>query len=117
MSATELDRLLADDFREFGASGRTWTKPEIITSLTAAKDAPGTRRIVTEFRTQTLADGLVLVTYRCQRTSPGTSDTFSWRSSVWRRHGDDWQMVFHQGTPSIPDQPSSATDADLHSIE
>ncbi|PZP78368.1 MAG: DUF4440 domain-containing protein, partial [Stenotrophomonas maltophilia] len=21
------------------------------------------------------------------------------RSSLWRRHGDGWRMVFHQGTP------------------
>jgi glyoxylase I family protein len=88
--AARVDELLADDFVEFGASGRVWTKAAIIAAL---QDEPPTERRMSEFQAHPLAAGVVLVTYRVERE--GTSTL---RSSVWVREGDRWRMRFHQGT-------------------
>lgn len=116
-SAAELDRLLAADFVEFGASGRTWTKSQIIADLTTSDETPDVYRFTTDFETKILTDGLILATYRCVRSTPGAEDAYSWRSSIWRSTGDMWHMVFHQGTPSAPDLPDSSHELDRHSTE
>jgi hypothetical protein len=114
-SAADLDRLLADDFVEIGASGRTWTKHQIIADLTTSDETLDVSLVATDFRMRVLADGLVLATYRCVRSTSGGGDTFSWRSSIWRNTGTMWHMVFHQGTPSAPDRTNSSHDVDRDS--
>ncbi len=88
-SAESLDRLIADDFIEFGASGRTYTKPEIIAALLTDPSLGPATPIVKDFRSRVLAPNVVLATYRCGQ---------SLRSSVWRLDDNGWRMVFHQGT-------------------
>ena len=98
-SAAELDALLADDFLEFGSSGRIYDKPQVIAAL--PHEAPTTISL-TDFRTRALATNVVLVTYQAIRA--GTADTavaHSLRSSLWRFMDGRWQIVFHQGT-SLP---------------
>lgn len=86
-SAEQLGALLSDDFIEFGSSGRIYTKEQAIrvaqahASIEARPEEP---------RVKVLAPDAALVLYRAGR---------SLRSSVWRREGDRWRMVFHQGTP------------------
>ena len=93
-SAERLDQLIADDFVEFGASGRVYTKPEIIAALLADPFlGPGTP-IVKEFRSLVLAPDVVLATYRCGQ---------SLRSSLWRHDRTGWRMDFHQGTRTPSD--------------
>ncbi|MCH7669522.1 MAG: DUF4440 domain-containing protein [Acidobacteria bacterium] len=95
-----MQRLLADDFTEFGASGRVWTKQETIAHLVASTETSQATRTVSNFETNELADGLILVTYRCRHSSPDfDTDSYTVRSSIWRSKGETWQMVFHQGTP------------------
>jgi hypothetical protein len=89
-SDTELDRLIADDFIEFGASGNVYTKASIIAALNAQPALPSAIQIE-NFRTRVLASDVVLATYRFGA---------SLRSSLWRRETTDWKVVFHQGTPS-----------------
>jgi hypothetical protein len=88
-STDDLDRLLADDFVEFGSSGRAYTKAEIIAALLAGPSAGPGMPIMDEFRTLVLAPHVVLATYRFGH---------SLRSSLWRREVTGWRMVFHQGT-------------------
>jgi hypothetical protein len=90
--------LLADDFLEFGSSGRIFTKPQIIESL--QHEAP-IRVVLREFRTVALAPGVVLVTYRAVRQGGSEEQVaYSLRSSIWRRSEGRWQLMFHQGTLS-----------------
>lgn len=89
-----VDALLADDFFEFGSSGRVWTKRIIIERL--RDEAPIPRR-VSDFAARLLAPDVALVTYRVDRLEDGSSTL---RSSVWAREGDTWRMRFHQGTPA-----------------
>lgn len=82
--------LLADDFVEFGASGRTYSKASVVAALREDPGFDGPRTIC-DFVIRRLSPGVALATYRIQET--GTL-----RSSVWQRQGGRWRMVFHQGT-------------------
>ena len=97
-SAEEVSELLANEFIEFGSSGRIFDKQQIIASL---QMEPTVRRSLVDFKTWILAPAVVLVTYRAVRQ--GTSDEqpiYSLRSSIWKLIDGRWQMVFHQGTLS-----------------
>ena len=90
-SKAELKKLLADDFFEFGSSGRVLYKNEEI--------ADGGIGIVqmkmSDFEIHPLSDEIVLATYRIFNE---ISNQHSLRSSIWKKHVDGWKMVFHQGT-------------------
>jgi len=90
--------LLADEFVEFGSSGRVFDKQQIIDALRG--EATTTERSVLDFRTSVLAPGVVLATYRLARSDSGGVPESFLRSSIWKLIGERWQMVFHQGTAS-----------------
>ena len=92
---TALTTLLADDFREFGSSGRVYTRQQIIDAL-----ATESRRTITlsDPLCQQLAENVALLTYRSTRTIP-LPPTHALRSSLWIYRDNCWQMLFHQGTP------------------
>lgn len=95
-NAGKLSSLLADDFIEFGASGRVWDKASIIEAL--ADEAP-TSRALSEFNATQLAEDVVLLTYRSERIYEETGEVVrSLRSSIWCLRSEEWQMNFHQGT-------------------
>ncbi len=93
-SPAALAQLIADDFVEFGASGRIFDKAHIIAALPAESDTAYT---LSDFRTRRLSSTVVLATYRVTRSSAGETRR-SLRSSLWKLNGEQWQMVFHQGT-------------------
>jgi hypothetical protein len=64
-SPNVLANLLADDFVEFGSSGRVYNRLDIIVFL-AKEQGEGTGAQVTmsDFNVRMLSDGLALVTYR-----------------------------------------------------
>jgi hypothetical protein len=87
-SEQELDRLIADDFVEFGISGRVYSKRDVIAALTRDPTPhPGLQ--IDELRVVEVAPSVALATYRYGA---------SLRSSLWRRGATGWQVVFHQGT-------------------
>lgn len=95
-STADVGALLADDFVEFGSTGRTYDKAAILTML--AQETPA-RITLSDFKACQLAEGAVLVTYRAERHSgSGKPPVPSLRSSIWVQRGGCWQMVFHQGT-------------------
>ena len=96
-TASRVDALLADDFMEFGSSGRVFYKHDIIDILRSESPA---RRSLTDFRALPLGPGVVLTTYRATSYgAAGEQPIHSIRSSVWRLFDGRWQVVFHQGTP------------------
>jgi len=96
-SVDQLTIYLADDFVEFGASGRSMDRQRIIESLMGSKT--DYRYTVSEFILRRLCDDAALVTYRLSAHSESGSDTMrSLRCSVWVHRERRWQMVFHQGT-------------------
>jgi hypothetical protein len=93
--------LLAAEFREFGSSGRVWTRVAILDLL--GSEMPQPAPVVEDFAIQLIGPEAVLVTYRVIRAQgePGVPRA-SLRSSLWVLRQDRWQMLFHQGT-KIPD--------------
>ena len=96
-SAEELNHLLSDNFREFGSSGRVFNKQQILADLASETTA---RFVMGDFALTELSQGVVLATYKVIRSSENELETHSLRSSIWRKTGEVWQMVFHQGTKS-----------------
>jgi len=93
-SRPELELLLADDFVEFGSSGRVWTRKEIITDLLMQ---PTADIEVDSIESRYIGEGTVLITYRSRRV--GEADAMeALRSSIWQRRGGTWKIIFHQGT-------------------
>lgn len=82
--------LLADDFREFGSSGRVWTKQQILDHLETEAPFEAEMR---DFNATELAPGVILATYKVI-----VKDRASLRSSIWIHRENRWQMLFHQGT-------------------
>jgi hypothetical protein len=107
-SPDKLTELLADEFVEFGGSGRVFDKQGIIRSLgeEEAASAPLPVREISDFSLRSASSELVLLTYRLVRRSLADGqESHSLRSSVWKLIGGKWRMIFHQGTPtsSVPD--------------
>jgi len=90
-SAEALDRVISEQFVEFGSSGRVYTKPDVIAHMLTM---PSIEVSVSDFRVLAVAPEVALATYRTGA---------SLRSSIWRREGDHWRIVFHQGTPAVTD--------------
>ena len=96
-----LDELLHDDFIEFGRSGRTYTKADVLESLPAERSHP--EAWSHGFSLLTLADGVALLTYRSAQLAPdGALERHALRASVWTRTPSGWRVIFHQGTPTAP---------------
>ena len=97
-SRARLEELLDPEFIEIGASGRLWSRPAVIDMLAGGEDRDGSRAEwaplpTAEMAGRPVAPGLVLLTYVCD---PG--GRAARRSSLWRRSGSSWRMLFHQGT-------------------
>ena len=96
-SVQDVAELLADDFVEFGSSGRVFDKQATIDSL--QHESPAEISLI-DYQARVLAPDVVLVTYRAVRSaSTPAQTTQSLRSSIWKRLDGHWQLVFHQGTP------------------
>lgn len=89
-----IERLLADDFFEFGRSGKRWDKAGIL----AMQRTRSTHADASGFALTRLGAAHALLTY--VSTAPGDPASATLRSSVWALRDDRWRMVFHQGTPA-----------------
>lgn len=102
-----MERLLHEDFVEFGRSGRVYDRAAILALPRGPIDAelplPGLRIAL-------VADDVALVTYT-SRVADGASIAVGNRSSLWVRSAGGWKLRFHQGTPAaVPAEPAAATD-------
>lgn len=96
-NTSALTALLTPDFREFGSSGRTFTRESILTLLQSETEF--TPPAITHFEARELTPELALVTYQTTRPNPSGQPTpTSIRSSLWTLRDGRWQLLFHQGT-------------------
>jgi hypothetical protein len=94
--AGRLERLLARDFHEFGASGGELVFAGTAERVAAATDPDGEPIVTENMRGWLLADGLVMVKYTSQANGRRAN-----RTSLWRRtEPGHWQIFHHQGTPT-----------------
>ena len=92
----QVDALLANNFQEFGASGRAWTREEIFALLATDTCEP---TAIEAFHCALIGEGVALVTYRAVRADVDTGlHSASLRSSIWLRQAAMWRLRFHQGT-------------------
>lgn len=90
-----LAHLIADDFLEFGASGRVW---DARSTRELLEHEPVVAVSIEAFDVAEIGDGVVLATY----VVPGSPSVV--RSSIWVRRDGRWVVRFHQGTPRLDDR-------------
>lgn len=98
--AEVLERHIATDFHEFGASGQRLSYDDALAVVRGRASAPSGDNLadLTRVSAVLLAADVALLTYRLS-----TPERRTLRSSIWRRNDHRWVMVFHQGT-IIPDE-------------
>jgi len=96
-SPARVEEMLDPEFREIGASGRLWTRAEIIRALADERSYGRDPIEAVEMESLVVAPDLVLLTYVSKRR-----DRRARRSSLWRRSGLEWRLLHHQGT-LLPD--------------
>jgi hypothetical protein len=94
-NAAAVSSLLTEEFREYGSSGRIFSKEEIIRALQSESPAHISMQ---DFQASVLTEKIAFVTYRSIKHQPGSPAIESLRSSLWLFQEGRWQMRFHQGT-------------------
>ncbi|EGW38663.1 DUF4440 domain-containing protein [Desulfosporosinus sp. OT] len=98
-SREEISMLLADDFVEFGVSGRTFAKLQVVEEL---PHSPAVPVIIEDFQVKVLSPDVVLATYRAVKPNESREEMRnSLRSSIWKFFDGRWQIFFHQGTRTM----------------
>ena len=95
---SHMEQILAEDFCEFGRSGRTYGRAEVLPApgetgeIDATLPLPG-------FQVRVLSAEIAQVIYVSGVRHGDTVETGN-RSSIWRREAAGWRLCFHQGTPT-----------------
>ena len=94
-SREKMAALLADNFMEYGRSGRVYDKAAVLEM--ADKPFDGLLSL-NGFSAKALAPSVALIRYATVLRRSDGNEFHSLRSSIWTRSGQRWQLVFHQGT-------------------
>jgi hypothetical protein len=94
---TLMNEVFAKDFFEFGRSGRTYARAELIVEARPGQIIDATIPHL-NFHARHLSADIVQVTYVSEAVYGGEVERAN-RSSIWSRDGDGWKLRFHQGTP------------------
>jgi hypothetical protein len=96
-----LDELLHPEFLEFGRSGRTYTKADVLINLPS--EQPVYVIWAQDFSLQLALNEIALLTYKSAHVAEdGELERHTVRASLWKLMPTGWQMLFHQGTPTEP---------------
>ena len=88
-----LDELLAQSFEEIGSMGNITSRQAVVEWL--MNKNKNDRWILTNFRISELSTDIVLAIYQAQKVGDSNiTAAASIRSSIWKRHGSHWKMVF-----------------------
>lgn len=93
-----LESLLDDAFSEIGRFGRCYTRAQMLQHLPA--EAAGVEIEAEGFAVALLAPDIAQVRYRSRYLDAGRAGEWAERSSLWRRQGPAWRLLFHQATPA-----------------
>ncbi len=92
-----MDATFAPDFFEFGRSGRTYSRTEMLFEDGVFAEINATLPLP-EFHARFLSEDIVQVTYVSEVVYDGVVERGN-RSSIWSRMNETWRLRFHQGTP------------------
>lgn len=101
--AARVGAILHADFTEFGSSGATYSRAQIMAAL-AENPCESPRRIWSQdYRLLLQTDDTALLLYHTAHIGyAGQLVHHTLRSTLWRHGPAGWQMLFHQGTPTLP---------------
>lgn len=90
----DFERMIANDYREVGASGRRYDRQYVLDVLEQRHRTPHHDRWQTrDFRCRELAGDVFLLTYTLQQEA-----RISRRMTLWQRTPEGWRALYHQGT-------------------
>jgi hypothetical protein len=91
---SDFERMTAPTFWEVGASGRRFSRQFVLDTLEGRYDSP-TEEVweVADFHCLEIATDNYLATYTLMQGGRVTR-----RATIWRRTGDGWKILYHQGT-------------------
>ena len=90
----DFERMTASDFCEIGASGQRYSRAHVLDVLEHRVPDPAEHAWITrDFHCRELGADTYLLTYTLEQ-----GKRVSRRSTIWRRSGGEWLIVFHQGT-------------------
>lgn len=89
-----MDRVLHEDFFEFGRSGKVYSRQRILNIPAGKIDA---KIPFDNFRVTELDKNCIMVTYISEEHYAGYSKAN--RCSIWLKTESGWKLRFHQGTP------------------
>jgi hypothetical protein len=99
-SEKELIKRISPKFKEIGASGDYFGLDNVLKRLPTEQTWSA---VVQDFEFSQLSDDVCQLIFRAFiKSNTSDSGTYSFRSSIWKKHGDDWKMIFHQGTKVEP---------------
>jgi hypothetical protein len=98
-SPARADALLHPDFFEVGRSGTRYSRTTVLAFLGGQLQPSPVN--ASHFELTRLSDDCALLTYRSDASAGlGQPPGSAWRASVWQRVGEQWQLRYHQGTPT-----------------
>ncbi|MBM7578764.1 nuclear transport factor 2 family protein [Jeotgalibacillus terrae] len=91
LSLEDLDRLIHDEFIEFGKSGGRFMKADLMT-----EGGAGTIDVeILDYDIRLLSEDTVQALFQtCYQVTGEVAN----RCSIWKKEKAGWQMIFHQGT-------------------
>ena len=90
----DYEKMIDASFREVGASGRRYSREYVLDILVKRSDCMDESNWITkDFHCLEIAQDNYLLTYTLFQNERVTR-----RATLWRRYGEDWKIVFHQGT-------------------
>jgi hypothetical protein len=99
VARADFGRITDEGFWEVGASGRRYSREHVLDVLTGRLESAGHLELedtweAIDFACRELGSNTYLLTYTLLQGRRRTR-----RASVWRRRaGEDWKILFHQGT-------------------
>lgn len=82
------------EFWEVGASGRRYSRSYVLDTLEKRHETPHDDVWETsDFHCLEIDKDNYLLTYTLTQ-----GDRVTRRATIWRRHGENWRIVYHQGT-------------------
>ena len=94
-SRADFERMTTADFWEVGASGRRYSRDEVLDVLEKRYSAPHEDVWETsDFECRQLAPDVYLLTY----TLVQDHQRITRRATIWQRTSEGWKVAYHQGT-------------------
>jgi len=88
-------QIIADDFFEYGRSGRVYTRDD---TLAIERQPIHANLPLPNFQARLISAEVAQVTYNTEVSHNGVIQQAR-RSSIWSKSTRGWQLRFHQGTP------------------